>query len=578
MSYDGIVTRALAKELNSELKLGKIEKIYQPQPEQLLLSIHTRSGRKLLFLSASGNHPAAYMVTEMTENPLTPPSFCMAMRKHLNAARITEISQSGSDRIINIDMETLDEMGFSVNRRLVVEIMGKHSNILLIDTGKNRIVDSIKHISYDSSRVRQILPGLEYTMPPVQDKIPFDLVSASDIKAMVSGTMQPERSLLSGIQGISPVIAQCIASAGFAGDQQTGAEFDAEAALGELKRIIGSTDPGSCSPTVYRDKDGKPMDFHVTPLSVYESDSGLSPTAFESVSSACEYFYSHRASTNIVKQKSGDLIRLLKNMEDKLSLKLQRLNEDMLKAEDSDKYRLFGELLTANIHMVPPGASTIKVTSYYDGSDVEIPLDPRFSPSRNAQNYYKKYSKCKTAVKEKAVQISETEKDLDYIRSTVAFAEQASTLEEVDLIRQELIDGGLIRYRSSRKKPAGGKKKPSPYEYTLPSGIKVLAGRNNVENDWLTTKRAGGSDIWLHTKDIPGSHVIILLEGKKASDEDLAQAAAIAAYHSKGRQSSNVPVDYTQIRHVKKPSGAKPGMVIFTHNKTLYVDPKIPEE
>ena len=576
MSYDGIVTRAISLELKKELTLGKIEKIYQPQPEQLLISIHTKAGRRLLFLSASGNHPAAYLVSKMTENPLAPPSFCMAMRKHLNAARITDISQSGSDRIINIDLETLDEMGFSVNRRLVVEIMGKHSNILLLDTMKNRIIDSIKHVSYDSSRVRQVLPGLEYTSPPVQDKISFDSVSASDIKAMVTSDMQPERDILGGIQGISPVIAQLIASAGSSGNIGNDESFDSESALSELIRIIEYTDPDMSSPVVYVDKDRKPVDFHVLPIDVYEDDPGLEAIGFNSISAACEYFYLHRESTNVVRQKSGDLQRLIKTMLDRQKLKLQRLQEDRLKAEDSDKYRLYGELLTANIHNVSPGAKSVTVTSYYDGQDVTIPLDPRFNPSRNAQNYYKKYAKCKTAVREKAVQIDETNREIEYLESTLAFAEQAATLEEVDLLRTELVENGFIRYRSTRKRP-GGKSRPNPYDYTLPSGIRVLAGRNNKENDWLTTKRASGSDLWFHTKDIPGSHVVMLLDGKTPTDRDLADAASIAAFHSKGKRSSNVPVDYTLIRHVKKPSGARPGMVIFTHNKTLFVDPKLPD-
>ena len=564
MSYDGLVTMAVAEELSRELKLGKIEKIYQPQPEQLLLSIHTKGGRRLLFLSASGNHPAAYLVSEMTENPATPPAFCMAMRKHLSAARIVEITQHDNDRILHVDLETMDEMGFSVNRRLIMEIMGKHSNIILIDMSTSRIIDCIKHISMDTSRYRQLLPGIEYTQPPSQDKIPFTQVTENHIEMLIKSEQQPERDLLKGIQGISPVVAQCLA--------------ESADPCHMLRDMIDSISRGTNTPTVYRDEMGKPVDFHAVPIPIYESTETLRPMRFEMISQACEYFYKHRESSNILKQRSGEIQRIVSGISDKLKLKLQRLNEDMRKAEDSDRYRLFGELLTANLHLVKPGSEKVTVESYYDGSQVEIPLDPRFSPSRNAQMYYKKYAKAKTAVKEKAHQIAETEKEIDYLESVSAFLDSAGSLEEVDLIRAELVESGFIRYRRSAKNRSKKNPKPTPHRYTLSSGLTVLAGRNNHENDWLSMKRAASTDLWFHTKDIPGSHVILLLDGKAPSDADLFEAASIAAYHSKGRSSSNVPVDYTLIRHVKKPSGARPGMVIFTHNKTLYVDPSIPED
>ena len=245
---------------------------------------------------------------------------------------------------------------------------------------------------------------------------------------------------------------------------------------------------------------------------------------------------------------------------------------------DADKYRLRGELLNANLHLVQPGARSVTVTSYYDGSQVEIPLDPRWSPARNAQNYYKKYGKSKTALKEKQIQLDETLAEIDYLESVFAFAERAASVEEIDLLRAELTENGYLRQRKSRAKDAKSRKaKAKPYTYTLPSGSTVLVGRNNKENDFLTFKKASSTDIWLHTKDIPGSHVILLTEGKAPSEEDLRWAARIAAHHSKAAGSANVPVDYTKVRYVKKPSGAKPGYVIFTHNRTLYEDPALPE-
>ena len=565
MSYDGVVTCAMVQELKNELTLGKIEKIYQPEPDQLLLSVHTARGRRKLFISASGNHSAVYLTDNSPENPAQPPLFCMVLRKHLGAARIQSIRQHSCDRIIEIDLETVDELGFNVNKRLTCEIMGKHSNVLLIDLGTGKIVESIKHVGIDVNRARQILPGKLYEYPPGQEKKPFTEITEEDLDALMANQLQPERNLLAGIQGVSPALAQSIASA------SVPYEF-----LEEMR--TATVDP---APRVYL-KDGKPADFHIVPLTAYESDDSYEAKAFATLSQAAEYFFVNRESSNTVKQRAGDLNRVIKGHLDKLRLKVQRLGEDLTKAADSDKYRLYGELLTANLHLVKQGDKKAVVTSYYDGSQVEIPLDPRYSPARNAQNYFKKYSKSRTALKEKQIQLDETLAEIEYLESVSAFTERAGTVEEIDLLRAELTEGGYIRQRNRRaaNKGKGGKSraaKPKPHEYTLPSGKKVLVGRNNKENDFLTFKRASSTDIWLHTKDIPGSHVILLTEGQAPEEEDLRWAARIAAHHSKAAGSANVPVDYTRVKYVKKPNGAKPGYVIFTHNRTLYEDPALPE-
>lgn len=566
MSYDGVVTCAMTQELKRELTLGKIEKIYQPQPDQLLLSMHTARGRRKLFISASGNHSAVYLTENNPENPVQPPLFCMVLRKHLGAARIQNIAQCGCDRIIEIDLETVDELGFNVNKRLVCEIMGKHSNVILVDLSTGKIIESIKHVGIDVNRARQILPGKLYEYPPLQDKTPFTDATEEDVDALMAGQLQPERNLLAGIQGISPGLALSIASAP-----------SPYAFLDEMRTAVCAQDGAGLSPRVYT-KNGAPVDFHVVSLAAYESDSSYESVPFDSVSRTAEFYFVNRESSNTIKQKSGDLQRHIKAQLDKLRLKVQRLNEDMVKAMDADKYRLRGELLNANLHLVQPGARSVTVTSYYDGSTVEIPLDPKYSPARNAQNYYKKYGKSKTALKEKQIQLDETMAEIEYLESVYSYAERAASVEEVDLLRSELTEGGYLRQRKSRAKGARpGKTKPKPHSYTLPSGATVLVGRNNKENDFLTFKRASSTDIWLHTKDIPGSHVILLTEGRAPSEEDLRCAAQIAAYHSKGRNSANVPVDYTKVRYVKKPAGAKPGFVIFTHNRTLYEDPALPE-
>lgn len=569
MSYDGIVTCAMVQELKDNLILGKIEKIYQPQPEQLLFQIHTSAGRKRLFVSAASSHSAAYLVDKTPENPANPPLFCMVLRKHLGAARITDILQHENDRIIEFMLETVDELGFNVNRKLIIEIMGKHSNVLLVDLASNKIIESIKHVGIDVNRARQILPGKKYEYPPAQSKAPFSSITADQVNELIAGQLQPERNLLGGIQGISPALAESMASVP-----------DPYEWLDSLRQAIAEH---TYTPLVYV-RNGKPADFHIVPLMAYDEDPGYEVLHFDTVSEAAAYYFINRESSNTVKQKSNDLQRVVKNHLDKLQLKVQRLNEDLDRAQNSEKYRLFGELLTANLHLVKPGLDKVTVTSYYDNSDVEIPLDPKYSPAKNAQIYFKKYGKAKTAIREKQLQLDETAEEINYLESVSSFIERAKSIEEILLIRSELAESGYIRYRRREKadrrngSSSGRKDRPKPYMYTLSSGKTILVGRNNRENDWLTFKKASSQDVWFHTKDIPGSHVILVTGGENPTDTELFEAAAIAAFHSKGSPSANVPVDYTKIKYVKKPSGSKPGYVIFTHNKTLYVDPSIPEQ
>ena len=361
--------------------------------------------------------------------------------------------------------------------------------------------------------------------------------------------------------GVSPSFAQEMA-----------ASEDPLSFLRSAARII---EEGRFCPVVYSDDKGSPKEFHIIPLSEYEDV--CQKKEFDSLSLCLEYYYAHKQSSNKLHQKASDLERSVSSQLDKLYLKEQRLREDLLKAENSESLRLYGELLTANIHQVRPGDKSTSVINYYDGSTVTIPLDPRLSPSKNAQQYFKKYGKAKTAVKEKQLQLRTNESDIKYLDSVMSYLKNASDVSEIEALRRELEETGYLR---KRKIPGGFKEKKissKPYRYILPGGCEVLVGRNNRENDILTFKTASSRDIWMHTKDIPGSHVIVKTSCEEISDEDLYTAASIAAYHSKGRESENVPVDYVRVKYVKKPAGAKPGMVIFTNNKTVWVDPKLPK-
>lgn len=556
MAFDGIITLAMVKELQDTIMLGKIEKVYQPESEELVFNIHTKKGNVKLFASAASSSPRLHFIHQNLQNPPAPSGFCMLMRKHLQGGRIVDISQKDSERIIEISLETLNELGFSVSKKLIFEIMGKHSNIILVDMTTGKIIDSIKRVSIDVNRARQLLPGLEYKYPPAQDKIPFKEICREELN-----TIEPNSKIyLSKVGGISPAVAR-----------QLEKENDP---YGALEVLIGKIDKGETVPHVYTDEKNVPQEFHV--MDLYEFEGAAKRVDFESLSQALAYYFDNKASSNRARQKSNDLVKAVSAALDKLYLKKQRLSEDLVKAENSEDLRLYGELLTANIHTVKPGADSVDVLNYYNGETVTIPLDERYSPSKNAQHYFKRYGKSKTAIKEKQIQLEETGADINYLESVLTYLNNAEDVESIDALRSELVETGYMR----KRKQAGGfrekKYKASPLKYTTSEGFTVLVGRNNKENDILTLKTASKNDLWLHTKDIPGSHVIVQMKGRELTETLVYEAAAIAAYHSKARDSENVPVDYVEVKYVKKPAGAKPGMVIFTNNRTVWINPKLP--
>lgn len=560
MAFDGIVTRAMVRELHDRILLGKIEKVYQPEADELVFHIHTKNGNVKLLASVGSAHARVCFITENPVNPPAPLAFCMLLRKHLQGGRITEITQKDSERIIEISLETLNELGFTMSKKLIFEIMGKHSNIVLVDIASGKIIDSIKRVSFDVNRVRQILPGMIYQYPPAQDKIPFLEISAEQLEALPADG----KAILRSVGGIAPAFAEELALR--AGVQRSGYLSDVLAAI---------ESPNHADARVYLDESGAPIDFY--PVALSELEESCTVQHFDDLSSAMEFYFGKKESSNQGRQKSHDLIRSVNALLDKMYLKKKRLSEDLLKAENSEDLRLYGELLTANIHLIQPGMKSVEVTNYYDGSTLTIPLDVKLSPSKNAQHYFKKYGKSKTAIKEKQIQLDENEAEIKYLESVLSFLENTDDVVEIESIRAELVETGYVR----RRRQAGGfkekKYKPAPYRYTLSNGMSVLVGRNNKENDILTFKTAGNKDLWLHTKDIPGSHVIVQSGGVELDEEAVWEAAAIAAYHSKARTSENVPVDYVQIKYVKKPAGAKPGMVIFTNNRTVYVNPAVPK-
>ena len=526
MSYDGFMAAAVLNEIGPLLAGAKIEKISQPESDRIVMQLRTSSGRKKLLLDVSSQGSRVQFTEQDQENPQTAPAFCMLLRKHIQGGRIIEARQHGRERITELDIETVNEMGYSVNKRLIAETMGKHSNLVLLDAANGKIIDSIKRISIDVNRVRQILPGVIYEYPPVSNLSNQDGFGPSTRTAIDEGAIIPSFS------------------------------------VDEAVRCY-----------VYVSNDGIPKDFHCFHMPQYAGN--YREIEFSTLCDGMDWFYSHRTATNRTAQKSNELSRSIGNLVSKLQLKKQRLLEEIKKADESDIYRLKGELLNANLHLVTPGAKSVKVKSYYDGSELIIELDEKLSAAKNAQNYYKKYAKLKSSKKEKLSQLAECEKDIDYLNSVQALTASASSGEEVDRLREELTEQGYVRARGS----VGKKKqsKPSPRRYTTSSGLTILVGRNNIENDYITFRLAQRTDWWFHTKDIHGSHIILVCNGADPSPQDMYEAAAVAAWFSKGRSSQNVPVDYTLVKNVKKPSGARPGMVIFTDNGTVWIDPKDPD-
>ena len=600
MAFDGIITRAVVRELRDVLVDGRIDKIYEPEPDSIVLNIRASEPLRL-FASCHSAGASVRLIRTNPENPKEPYPFCMLLRKHIQGSRIVSVEQRGSERIIELTLERLNELGLMVTKKLIFEIMGKYSNIILVDMSRRTakpgheassekkdpmlysspahedapeqrdswlyspsagvfdgasgclILGSIKGVPSGLSRVREILPGRLYEYPPLQDKIPFDKAEPCDL--------DDPRGILSRIGGISPSVADELAELG-SGEERKVLIDETLAEIDEMRFI----------PRVYEDDNGTPREFHIMRLSEYEGSNELT---FSTLSDCMDYYFEHREQTSRITQRSNELIRPVQAALDKLNLKKQRLLEDLLRAEDSDKLRLYGELLTANMSMLTQGAKEVTVTSYYDGTQVTIPLDPRWTPSKNAQSYYKRYAKSKTAVKEKKKQLEDTSESIEYLESCLAFIENAGSIAELEALHSELEETGYIKKRRAKdKKPP--KFKASPRQYETTDGFTVLVGRNNRENDILTLEMASRGDYWLHTKDIPGSHVILRSGGRDVSDTAIVEAARLAALYSKAKTSENVPVDYVPVRYVKKPSGAKPGKVIFTHNRTLYVDPGEP--
>ena len=564
MPLDALCLTAVAGEVRAAVQGGKIDKIYQPTRDEVVLYIRGPAGNVRLLLSANPGHPRAHLTERNRENPEQPPMFCMLLRKHLQGARILELNQPPLERILDFRLETLDELGDRVERRLVLEAMGRSANLLLLD-GEGRIVDCTRRVDGDLARgQRQLLPGLFYRQPPAVDKLnPFTL-EPEELRLALENPLGKawDKLLLDSFTGLSPLVARELAFR--AGD-------DSEKLAAELEKLGKAVEENHFTAYLLV-REGKPVDFTFLPVLQYGPETESIPR--ESFSALLDDFFSDRESAERVRQRGQDLVKSVTSARDRTARKLGNQARELEATKNRERLRELGDILTSNLHLMEKGMSTFRTMDFYDpeGGEVDIPLDPLLTPQQNAAKYYKEYNKAKTAEEMLTIQIEKGEKELEYLNSVlenIALAEGEKDLQE---IRQELTETGYLRRpktAAKRAKRVSGK----PMEFRSSAGLRISVGKNNSQNDLLTTKLAYKSDIWLHTQKIHGSHVILWLEGGEADAQSLTEAAQLAAYFSQARDGSKVPVDYTPVKYVKKPAGARPGMVVYTTYQTAVVEP-----
>lgn len=574
MPFDGIVTKCIVNELNLLLSGGRIDKIYQPENDEIVLLVRSKGQNYRLVASANANYPRLHITASVKENPAAPPVFCMLMRKHVAGGKLLDITFHDYERVISINVESVNELGDLSVKRLVVEVMGKHSNIILLNSD-DKIIDAVKHIDNDISSVREVMPARHYVLPPAQDKqMPENVSAQAVLNNNKIEAKHIEGLLLNTIKGFSPYTCRDIcAGAGVSPKTPLSqlTESDKANIISVLSHYIDKIKSNSFEPCIiFEDKNYiRPVDFYC-----FKPFGAVFVKQYDLLSSALDEYYSLRDTNERLTQKKGDVVKVLKNSIDRCEKKVSIFNDTLRDVADREKLKLFGELITANIYCIPAGAKSARVLNYYseNGEYIDIPLNEYRSAQDNAQRYFKQFSKAKSTHFNVTHQLEDTLAELSYLESVKTMLDNCSSRQEIDEVRQELIDQGYIKssVRSSRKKLD---KPSSPLEFISSDGFKILVGKNNKQNDLLTLKIAGSYDLWLHTRNIPGSHVIIRADRHEIPDSTLIEAAILAAFHSSAKMSYNIPVDYTIVKNVKKPSGAKPGMVIYENFKTINVTP-----
>lgn len=576
MALDGIFLHLLSEELKEVLIGSKVDKIHQTQKTELVFTLRTRSGAYRLLMSASGNAPRLHLTTQQIENPPKPPMLCMLLRKHLGGATLLDIQQEGLDRILKLVFSSVNELGDRVTRTLVIEIMAQYSNIILLDEN-DVIIDAVKRVDSTKSSVREVLPSLSYELPPGQNKLSIIDDTPEDIlSAITTKNTKLNNAILSSMEGMSPVLCREIAfrTAGIDAVADELTENQKIKLAFELEILKNTVLNRTLSPNAVADTDGKLLDFSFIPITQYGTAAQY--LSYESLSETLERFYFERERLARTKSKAEDLFKNINNLIERLSKKISNQMAELEECKDREEKKIFAELINANLYRLGKGSTVYELENYYDDyKTVAIPVKPELTPTENAQRYYKEYRKLRTAEEMLTKLIAEGREELVYLRTVLDELSRAETEREISEIRQELSDGGFVKQKNQ------GKIKRSqpmpPLEFNVPDGFKVYVGRNNIQNDKLSLKTAMKSDLWFHIQKAPGSHVILSLDGREPTEKAMEYAAKVAAYYSSGREAGAVEVDYTEVRNLKKPVGAKPGFVIYHVYNSVLVKPEIPE-
>lgn len=586
MAFDGITIAAITKECKTLLLGGRINKIAQPEDDELLLTIKSTSGQYRLLLSASASLPLIYLTDKNKQSPMTAPNFCMLLRKHIQNGRIVDITQPGMERIMQIHIEHLNELGDLCRKILIVEIMGKHSNIIFCnDTGK--ILDSIKHVSGLISSVREVLPGREYFIPQTDEKLDpvrfmTETTTSNTVEqlekfssAVFSKAVPLYKAIYSSFTGFSPIMAQelCYRSGldadrsalSYVIDSSDNSVAAPKALFMEFRELMTQILNGEFLPNIIYDGN-TPMDFAALKLSMYDGNNGKT---FDSISQVLELYYAEKNAHTRIRQKSADLRRIVQTTLERTVKKYDLQCQQIKDTEKREKYKIYGELLHTYGYNAQPGAKSLEAENYYTGEMITIPLDPTLTASENAKKYFDRYGKLKRTYETLSELTTQVKAEIDHLESISTALDIA--VQEADLaqIKEELILAGYI------KRKGGGKREKitsKPFHYVSQDGFHIYVGKNNIQNEELTFKFATGNDWWFHAKGMPGSHVIVKTEGKELPDATFEDAARLAAYYSKGRGQEKVEIDYIQKKHVKKPSGGKPGFVVYYTNYSMMID------
>ncbi|WP_461818728.1 Rqc2 family fibronectin-binding protein [Faecalimonas sp.] len=571
MAFDGITVSTIVQELNTTLKDGRINKIAQPEADELLLTIKTPKGQRRLYISASASLPLIYLTDTNKPSPMTAPNFCMLLRKHINNGRITNIHQPKLERIICFDIEHLDELGDLCKKQLIVEIMGKHSNIIFCND-KGMIIDSIKHVSAQMSSVREVLPGRTYFIPDTMERHNPLTVAEEEFRTLLRDKPMPlSKAVYTSFTGISPIVAEEICHLSGIPSEITPRDLSDDMLLhffNQFSLYFEAVKEGNFQPVIYY-RGQEPVEFSCLPISHY---SQYEPKNFESVSELLETYYSTKNTITRIRQKSSDLRRVVQTALERNRKKYALQTKQLRDTENREKYKVYGELLHTYGYNVEKGAKKLEALNYYTNEMITIPLDTTKTPMENAQKYFDKYNKQKRTFEALTELIEETRDDIIYLESVSNALDIALSEDDLLQIKEELIEAGYVKRKFTKKKVKITNK---PLHYISSDGFHMYVGKNNMQNEELTFHFAVGNDWWFHAKGVPGSHVIVKTNGEELPDRTFEEAGRLAAYYSKNRGNEKVEIDYIEKKHVKKPAKAKPGFVIYHTNYSLIIDSDI---